>query len=157
MRMILAFLFFAAMPAAAQPAPSAGAQHTCAPVPRLMLEEGFVDPRSAFGPNSEGMRSTSANFELAYRRACGGGWLRSPDLRRDVVRLRNSPNANVASIFPVSLNRRRGTEGLVLEFPFVADDGTVEVPSAEEIHEAIYCRATSASTSEREDGRCLPD
>ena len=145
------------MAAAAQP-PSA--QAACAPMPRLELEPGFADPRRLFGPESPGMSATRTNFEIAYRRACQDGTLRrvahlgGPD---DVLQLRNSPQANIASILHVSINRRRGAEGRVLEYFFVTDDGELHVPSAEEIHEAIYCRATSASTSEREDGRCLPD
>jgi hypothetical protein len=106
------------------------------------------------------MRATQANFDRAYRRACRDGIVRDLFTRAagGVLMLRNSPEANIASIFEVSLNRRRGTDGRVLEYAFVTADGATHVPSAEEIHEAIFCRSVGASEREQEEsGRCLPD
>ncbi len=132
----------------------------CAAMPTLALEPGFVDPRRIFGPESPGMRATRAEFEIAYRRACRENIVRGlfDHVPGNVLMLRNSPHANVASIFSVSINRRRGAEGLVLEYPFVTDEGVLQVPRESEIHEAIYCRAVGATALEQEqEGRCLPD
>ena len=132
----------------------------CAPTPTLALEPGFADPRRVFGPDSPGMRGTRANFEIAYRRACRERIVRGLFDRAagNIVMLRNSPQANVASIFPVSINGRRGADGIVLEYPFVSEEGVLQLPTADEIHEAIYCRSVGATRREQEEeGRCLPD
>jgi hypothetical protein len=45
-----------------------------------------------------------------------------------------------------------------LEHPFVASDGSVNVPSAVDIEEAIYCAVRGATEQEQqESGRCLVD
>jgi len=136
------------------------ANPACAPVPRLELEPGFVDPRRVFGPSSSAMRATRAAFEIAYRRACRERIVRGlfVGAASNVLMLRNSPQANVASIFMVSINRERGTRGRVLEYPFVTEDGVLHVPTADEIREAIYCGSIGATAREQEEeGRCLPD
>ena len=98
---------------------------------------------------------TSKNFETAYNRACTDHYLRKPlvdaHAKHKWLVLTNAPNANVASIY---LSRGR----MLLEYPFVSDDGKTHVPSLEELLEAIYCSAHGASAKEREEnGRCLPD
>lgn len=152
--MSMAFLFAAIM--AAQPAPA-----TCPPAPALVLADRFQDPRRLFGPDSSGMRATRAAFEAAYRRACGEGLLRRGALmngNRATLHLINSPDANVASIFSISVGGNRGLNGTGLEYPFVTSDGNVQVPTADDLHEAIYCRVVGATPQEQEeDGRCLPD
>lgn len=143
---------------AVQPAQSAAPG--CSVMPTLALESGFADPRRIFGPESPGMRATRAEFEIAYRRACRENIVRGlfDHVPGNVLMLRNSPNANVASIFAVSIDRRRGAEGLVLEYPFVTDEGVLQIPREQEIREAIYCRAVGATVLEQEQGgRCLPD
>lgn len=142
--------------AAAQPAATA-----CAPMPLLALADRFEDPRRIFGPDSPGMRATRAEFETAYQRACREGLLgRGTLMNGNPARLYliNSPNANVASIFPISVGGNRGLNGTGLEYPFVTADGTLHVPNADELHEAIYCRVVGATPQEQEqEGRCLPD
>ena len=46
----------------------------------------------------------------------------------------------------------------MLGYPFVASDGSLNVPTAAEIEEAIYCAVRGATEQEQADtGRCLPD
>jgi hypothetical protein len=143
---------------AGQAAPQTAA---CGPPPTLTLEPGFVDPRRIFGPASPGMLATRAEFEIAYQRACREGVLgrgRLMNGRGDILYLRNSPDANGASIFPISVDGNRGLNATVLEYPFVSREGTLEIPSRLELREAIYCRVVGATALEQEqEGRCLPD
>ena len=117
----------------------------CAPV------ELAVAPRSlpaAFGATL--VRRTSANFAKAYAKACVEGLIKGQALPRRLFLL-NAPAANVASIY-------RSGSRTVLEYHFVAEDGKAYVPTADELHEAIYCTVHGASAKEQEeDGRCLPD
>lgn len=117
----------------------------CAPV------ELTVAPKSipaAFGPSF--VRRTSANFARAYAKACGEGLIKGQALPRHLV-LHNAPEANVASIY-------RSGKVMLLEYWFVTDDGKAHVPTADELHEAIYCTVHGASEAEQEaSGRCLPD
>ena len=47
---------------------------------------------------------------------------------------------------------------MLLEYPFVTDFGKANVPSAADLHEAIYCAVKGATAKEEEEsGRCLPD
>jgi hypothetical protein len=154
--MIGSFLLLALL---AGQSPAAAA--ACPPMPSLVLEPGFIDPRRIAGPESPGMRAPRAEFATAYRRACREGILRRGRLmngRGDVLFVRNSPDANVASIFPISVNGNRGLNATVLEFPFVSREGTLNVPGESELGEAIYCRIVGATQREQEEeGRCLPD
>ena len=76
--------------------------------------------------------------------------------RRNRLPLRNAPDASIASIHFQGV-ARTGLS-LILEYPFVAEDGTVNVPEADNIHETIYCRSAGANAREQEkEGRCLPD
>ncbi len=162
-RLIIAALIAAqctaiAAPASAQRRPARAA---CAPAPNLVLSERFRDPRRVFGPESPGMRATRAEFAIAYARACREGLLRRGRLlhtERAYIHLINSPDANVASIHPISVGGNRGLNGTGLEYPFVSQEGTLNVPNANELHEAIYCRVVGATQREQEEeGRCLPD
>lgn len=147
-----------AAPAAEQRRP---ARPACAPAPALTFADRFEDPRRLFGPDSPGIRATRAAFAIAYQRACREGLLRRGRLLNGNLAslyLINSPDANVASIFSISVGGNRGLNGTGLEYPFVTHDGTVQVPDADELHEAIYCRIVGATRREQEeDGRCLPD
>ena len=147
-----------AVPATAQRRP---ARLACAPMPALALAARFNDPRRIFGPDSPGMRATRAEFEIAYARACREGLLRRGRLLNgnpNTLYLLNSPDANVASIFPISVGGNRGLNGTGLEYPFVSHEGVLNVPNANELHEAIYCRIVGATPREQEEeGRCLPD
>jgi Domain of unknown function (DUF4262) len=155
-----------AVPPAAPPQPDAanGAANdavpapVCAPPPALALLPDFADPRHGFAPEAPPFRATQANFAAAYAQACRSGMLHGDGLGGRLF-LRNAPNANVAGLY------RDGEEGapaasrrLVLEYPFVTDDGIAHVPAAEELGEAIYCHVHGASPREQEEtGRCLPD
>jgi hypothetical protein len=145
-------------PVSAQRRPARAA---CAPAPTLLLSDRFHDPRRIFGPESPGMRATRAEFAIAYARACREGLLRRGRLLhtdRPYIHLINSPDANVASIHPISLRGNHGLNGTGLEYPFVTHEGTLNVPNARELHEAIYCRVVGATAREQEEeGRCLPD
>jgi len=106
---------------------------------------------SAF--TAELVSEVSANFTIAYSKACTEGLLAKKRLvtvgRR--LFLWNAPNANVASIYA---NDGR----MLLEYPFLSDDQETHVPSAEVLHEAIYCAVHGAAEVEQEEsGRCLPD
>ena len=144
-------------PVAAQPA----ARTACIPLPPIVRRNGFADSSDRFGPSSAVFRETVANFAVAYRRACGSGLLSGARLyrnisRRDQLLLRNAPDANVASLYPIGMERT-GTS-LQLEYPFVGHDGEANVPSTDDLHEAIYCYVRGATPREHEEtGRCLPD
>ena len=71
--------------------------------------------------------------------------------------LENWPDANVASIEADQLTGGTGWR-LMLGYPFIGSDGSVNVPSAKEVEEAIYCAVRGATEQEQaEMGRCLPD
>jgi hypothetical protein len=102
-------------------------------------------------------RDVEDHVRAAFKSACKYGLLKDATIvklhgvstRR--LYLSNAPNANVASLYA-----RDGR--LVLEYPFVAADRSMHVPSAKEIQEAIYCAVHGASAKEQEEsGRCLPD
>ena len=116
----------------------------CAPV------ELAVAPKTmpaAFGPNL--VKRASGNFAKAYAKACGERLVKGGALPRQLF-LHNAPDANVASIY-------RTGKIMVLEYPFVSD-GKANVPTADELHEAIFCAVHGASPKEQEEsGRCLPD
>jgi hypothetical protein len=47
---------------------------------------------------------------------------------------------------------------MVLEYPFLTIDGKSQVPTADELEEAIYCAVRGTTPEEREaSGRCLVD
>jgi len=130
----------------------AAASTQCAPVDVMLLRK---DVPARFGPQL--VHRTSANFATAYNRACAKGYMKSKPLigvkgaNAKKLFLYNAPNANVASIYS------SGSRTL-LEYPFVSEDGKTQVPSFEELMEAIYCAAHGATKQEQEDsGTCLPD
>lgn len=142
-------LLFAAPVSAAAPA-------KCAPV-SLALAGGPKPFTAKYSAKSPAFVQTSANFAKAYAKACAEGLLKKTPLidakAKDKTHLilLNAPEANIASIY---LNGGR----MVLEFPFVFDFGKANVPSAVDLHEAIYCAVHGASEKEQEEsGRCLPD
>jgi hypothetical protein len=123
----------------------AAASAHCAPVSLALGEM----PASYRGRR---FREISASFATAYDRACNEGLLKAKSLApsRRLV-LFNAPDANVASIYTA-----KGRT--ILEYYFVTHDGKTHVPSATELHEAIYCALHGASAKEQEEsGRCLPD
>lgn len=106
------------------------------------------------------MNETGANFATAFKIACDKGLLDGRPLidpqatDQKQLFLVNAPEANVASIY---LSRIDGNK-MVLEYPFLTTDGKAQVPSTEELEEAIYCAAVGATPQEQESsGRCLVD
>ena len=124
----------------------------CPPV-KLSAEGGAKTFITRFANNSDGFRRTSANFAKAYAKACAEGLFKTKPLvsvKDKRLYLSNAPNANVASIYA---SKRR----MLIEYPFIAG-GKTNVPTADELHEAIYCAVHGASAKEQEEsGRCLPD
>src|SRR4051812_39331305 len=130
----------------------AAAPNQCEKV-KLSAEGGTVDFIAQFANNSDGFRKTSANFAIAYGKACTEGLLRKPlvSVQDKRLYLSNAPSANIASIH--ASGRR-----MVLEYPFISDADKVQIPTTDELYEAIYCATRGATAKEQgESGRCLPD
>ena len=112
----------------------------------------------ALAEGSALFRETKANFSAAFASACAKGLLKEsplidPTADRGRLFLLNAPDANVASIYLPN-----GTKRMVLEFPFLTHDGRTNVPSANDLEEAIYCSVHGATAEEQESsGRCLVD
>ena len=134
--MIAALLMLAAAPA------------QCAPV-ELSVAGNPKTFISKFARNSGGLAKTTANFDKAYAKACKEGLFKAKPLiaaKGGKLFLINAPDANVASIYG-------SDKHTVLEYHF--DSGA---PSADDLHEAIYCAVQRATAKEQEEsGRCLPD
>jgi len=125
----------------------------CAP-PELVLADGSSSLKSSL------IDETRANFATAYKNACAkdvfkAGVLIDPAAEdQDKLFLINAPEANVASIYLSEVDGNR----MVLEYPFLTTDGKSQVPTADELEEAIYCAVVGATPEEQESsGRCLVD
>jgi len=127
---------------------AAAAAGQCAPV-ELSVAGNAKTFISKFARNSGGLAKTTANFDKAYAKACKEGLFKAKPLiaaKGGKLFLINAPDANVASIYG-------SDKHTVLEYHF--DTGA---PSADDLHEAIYCAVHGASAKEQEEsGRCLPD
>lgn len=106
------------------------------------------------------MNETTTNFLAAFNRACDKGLLTEKPLidpratDQGKLFLINAPEANVASIYFSDVDGSR----MVLEYPFLTTDGKSQVPTADELEEAIYCAVRGATPEEQEaSGRCLVD
>ena len=120
----------------------------CAPV-ELSIAGSPRTFVSQFARNSDGFRKTAANFSKAYARACAEGQIKGQPLPPTLY-LFNAPDANDASIY-------RSGKAMLLEYPFVSGR-KVNVPSVDDLHEAIFCAVQGASVKEQEEtGRCLVD
>ena len=141
MKQILLAALFLAM------GPVSNAAPTCAPVTLAIAEKGMP---AAF--RGKPFRVTSANFARAYTKACAEGLLKIKSLSNaPIIYVINAPDSNEVGIY-------RSGKRTVLEYYFVDHDGKVNVPSADDLHEAIYCSVHGASEKEQEEsGRCLPD
>ena len=109
---------------------------------------------------SEQLKEAQANFGKAYAAACSKQLLADKPLvdpkasDQQHIFLVNAPEANVASIY---LSEVDGNQ-MVLEYPFLTTDGKSQVPTADELQEAIYCAVRGATPEEQEaSGRCLVD
>jgi hypothetical protein len=152
--------------AAAPAVPKAAPSPACAPAPQLIPAQDFGDPRRAFAPGTAPFRRLEANFAMAYRTACDQGVLRSHSLvepgtaERDRLRVKNAPDANVASIYlGGEEGAPRAQRHMLLEYPFLTADGATHVPTETELREAIFCAVRGATQQEEEEesGRCLAD
>ncbi len=148
---------------AAAPAPAPAPVPACASLPVLALAPNFEDPQKVFAPGSKAFESTKANFTAAYQKSCQNGLLRDATLidaeASDTARLflHNAPEANVTGIYLSRYAGPPGTHLMVLESFFLTEGGT-QVPSVEDLEEAIYCHVNGATPKEEEEsGRCLPD
>jgi hypothetical protein len=134
----------------------------CLPPPALAASEDFGDGREAFGRDEDAFRQVRDRFDMAYRRTCYRGVMRDRPLippdsgHPGQLFLKNAPEANVASIYRDNEGAAAGE--MVLEFHFVTSEGMIELPSVEELEEAIDCSVRGATEQEQADtGRCLAD
>jgi|SRR3954451_14988972 hypothetical protein len=146
---MIASLLFAVDMAAAEPA-------RCSP-PIVMLAENDKAFTVRFWAGTPRRRRIEGEIRAAFKSACKYGLLKGSTIAKlhgvssRRLYLSNAPHANVASLYD------RGGR-LMLEYPFVAADRTMHVPSAKEIQEAILCAVHGASARDQEEsGRCLPD
>jgi hypothetical protein len=151
------------LPAGAPPIPKvpAAAPAPC-PIPELLPPEGSGPFEQAFASSTAAFRQTAASIRDGFRRACGKDLrvrsqftdLSEADAKR--IALENWPDANVPML--ETSQRPDGTWRLMLGGPFLASDGSVNVPTAAEVEEAIFCAVKGASEEEQaESGRCLVD
>jgi hypothetical protein len=147
-----------AAPDSAKPTP----QKNCV-LPAVEFEDGDPALTRHFAPASKRFARLQLNVRAGFQRACNKrliagsniGELESVPMRR--MWIRNTPDGNVATLSADQLPGGTGWR-LVLEHPFVASDGSVNVPSAVEIEEAIYCSVQGATPRAQEaTGRCLVD
>jgi len=152
--------------ATAAPAKHAAAAPTkgCAAAPELALSQDFDDPRELFqADDSKPFAELRKNFAAAYARACSSGVLRGHKLiERGVphpgtIYVINAPDSNVASFYRQAKDAAN-PDDMVLEYHFLTSVGEVQVPSVDDLGEAIYCAVHGASEKEEEEsGRCLAD
>ena len=133
----------------------------CAP-PVVMLGGNDKAFTVRFWAGTPRRRTMEDNVRAAFKSACKSGLLKGstiPALNGVSARrlfLENQPNANVTSL--EADRQPDGSWRLVLAYPYLAADRSMNVPTAAEIQEAIFCAVRGASKKEREEsGRCLPD
>lgn len=117
-----------------------------------------LDFRAASELTDKEKASFTANLRTAFDRACGEGLFverplvdpRSYD--RSLLYVMNAPEADVTSIY---FGPSAAPPAMLLESPFRSP---AQIPTVEELHEAIYCEMRGATPEEQErDGRCLVD
>jgi len=125
----------------------------CPPLPTLVMADNAQ-------LESKLLDETKAHFRAAYETACAGGYLKERPLidpkaaDQHKLFLINAPEANVASIYLSEVDGNK----MVLEYPFLTTDGKSQVPSTDELAEAITCNVVGATPEEQESsGRCLVD
>jgi hypothetical protein len=98
------------------------------------------------------------NFRIALDQACSEGLLEGEPIVderayvKNTIFVMNAPEANVTSLY---FGPSAAPPAMLLESPFGEPP---RVPSAEELHEAMYCWLKGATPEEEETtGRCLPD
>jgi hypothetical protein len=137
------------MPAGAPPLPQVAAQ-SCA-MPKL-------DFRAAGNLTANDRSKFTGNFRVALDKACAEGLLEGDPIVderahvRDTIFVMNAPEANVTSLY---FGPSAAPPAMLLESPF---GDPPQIPSVEDLHEAIYCWTRGATEQEQEtSGRCLPD
>jgi hypothetical protein len=137
--------------AAPAKAPAAASECT-APTLAMAGEAGSL--------KSDQLKESQANFQSAYEASCAKDVLNDEPLidpkatDQGHIFLVNAPEANVAAIYLSDVDGSR----MVLEYPFLTTDGKSQVPTADELEEAIYCSVVGATPEEQEStGRCLVD
>lgn len=117
-----------------------------------------LDFRAAGALSGEDRARFTDNFRVALDKACTEGLLEGEpivDQRahvKDTIFVMNAPEANVTSLY---FGPSAAPPAMLLESPFGEPP---QVPSVEDLHEAIYCWARGATEEEQEtSGRCLPD
>ncbi len=138
------------MPAGAPPLPKVAAEPNCA-MPKLNF--------SAAETLGEKDRARfTDNFRVALDKACTEGLLEGEPIVderayvKNTIFVMNAPEANVTSLY---FGPSAAPPAMLLESPF---GDPPQVPSAEDLHEAIYCWTKGATPEEEEtSGRCLPD
>lgn len=98
------------------------------------------------------------NLRVALDKACAEGLLEGDPIvdqraeAKDTIFVMNAPEANVTSIY---FGPSAAPPAMLLESPF---GDPPQIPSVEDLHEAIYCWTKGATEEEQEtSGRCLPD
>jgi hypothetical protein len=152
---VLAEFVFAALATAANPSLA-----RCSP-PTVILSEDDKNLTVRFWAGTPRRRLVEDNVRAAFKSACKWRLLEGATIsnlngvssRR--LFLENQPHATAAVL--EADQRPDGSLRLVLSYPFVAADGSMHVPSATEIQEAIHCAVRGTSSQRQEaSGRCLP-
>ena len=138
------------MPAGAPPLPKAP------PLPNCDLPKLDFRAASNLGPKEQSR--FSENFRVAFYKACGeklfadGPLIDESSIDKSTLFVMNAPEANVTSIY---FGRHAAPPNTLIETPF---GDPPQIPSIEDLHEAIYCVMEGATDKEMEEqGRCLPD
>ena len=140
-------------------APPSGA----CPVPKVAAPAGDSAFARRFAGGTPAFRQLSNSVASGFRRACANGLVDRTGMLglaasggAVAVALANAPDANIASI--TAAPGPQGARQLIIEYPFLASDGTLNIPNDEVVEEAIFCAVRGASEAEQEEsGRCLPD
>jgi hypothetical protein len=157
------FLFLALVACGGEPAGNAmtNAAAPDGPIAKAQALPKCEMPRLDFsveGLSEKDRARFTDNFRAAFDKACseqliGDGSLideRSHD--RTVLHVVGANEANIASIYFAPSGAPPAT---MMEVPF---GDPPQIPSAEELHETIYCWKKGATEEEQETtGRCLPD
>ena len=138
------------MPAGAPPRPKAPPQQRC-DMPKF-------DFRAAETLSEKDRTRFTTNFRAALDKACSEGLLEGDPIvdqraqAKDTIFVMNAPEANVTSLY---FGPSAAPPAMLLESPF---GNPPQIPSVEDLHEAIYCWTKGATEEEQEtSGRCLPD
>lgn len=138
------------MPAGSPSLPKASLQQRCA-MPKL-------DFSAAETLGEKNRARFTENFRVALDKACTEGLLEGDPLVdqrayvKNTIFVMNAPEANVTSLY---FGPSAAPPAMLLESPF---GDPPQVPSVEDLHEAIYCWTKGATEEEQEtSGRCLPD